>query len=114
MVGMSLTTMLRQDVTILTAPTVTDRYNNAVPDWEHATSVVVKGWVQQTGGTELTTGRDTVIADAVLFLHPDAPITAANRVRQGIRTWEVVGAPNVASRPAGPHHLEVALRSIDG
>lgn len=111
---MSLDTLLRQDIQIITPATGTDDYGNTTFDWVNATSVTVKGWIQQATSTEVSVGRDTVVADHTLFLHATAVITAYARVWHDGRTFEVVGLPDVMDRPAAGHHLEVHLRSIDG
>ena len=111
---MSLATLLTQPITIVRAGASTDRYNNAAADWTTATRVTVNGRLQQTDTVEVAVGRDTLIADWLLFLPTTAVISGLDRIETAAGTFEVVGVPAVVTTPAGPHHLEVRLRSIVG
>jgi hypothetical protein len=111
----SLATLLTQDVTILTAQTVENRYGRTEKDWSLTpTSSVVKGWVSQTSRSEVTGEREAQVASWVLYLHPDATITGLDRVEWEGITFEVDGPPNPARTPGVLHHYEVPLRVIDG
>lgn len=117
MVGVSLDSLLTQDVTVL-APAAgpLDRYNNPTRDWENAAETTHKGRLEQTASTEVTLGRDTVVSDWLLFLPPEAVITPYDRVVVDGRTgeFEVVGLPDIEHTPRGPHHLEVRLAAVTG
>lgn len=111
---MTLTSLLVHDVTILTAPTTTDARNDAVKDWANATSATIKGWVSQRSGIEDHDQREAQVSTWILYLHPEASITGANRVTWAGITFEVDGPVNPAWSPRGEHHLEVPLRVVAG
>lgn len=111
---MSFASLLVEDITIVHAGQTVDRYQDTTDDWSTATRVAVKGRLQQTSTTEVTVGRDTVMADWTLFLGADAVIGPSDRVEANGATYEVVGQPAVVYGRAAPHHLEVRLRSVTG
>lgn len=111
---MSFAALLGQEVTIVRAAASVDRYNDVSADWSSATRTVVHGRLQQTDTVEVAVGRDTVIADWVLFLPAGTDVLPSDRVEVDGATFEVVGLPNVAHTPRGPHHVEARLRSITG
>ena len=111
---MTLASLLVHDVTILTAATTTNRYSDAEKDWDNATSATVKGWVSQRTQLEDHDQREAQVSDWILFLHPDATISGANRVQWEGITFEVEGPANPAWSPRGVHHLEVPLRVVTG
>lgn len=111
---MTLTSLLVHDVTILTAPTTTNRYNDAEKDWDNATSAAVKGWVSQRTQLEDHDQREAQVSDWILYVDSGVTITGANRVQWSGITFEVDGPPNPAWTPRGEHHLEVPLRVVTG
>lgn len=73
--------------------------------------------LEQTAGTEVSTGRDTQISDWLLYLPPDVEISGDSRVVRlsDGRTFEVLGPPNVLVHPrTGPHHIEARLVTYEG
>lgn len=115
---MTLTSLLVHDVTILTAASTTDRYNNTVKDWGNATERDVRGWVSQRSQLEDHDQREAQVSDWILYLDAGDPITGANRVRwndpASAVTFEVEGPPNPAWSPRGEHHVEIPLRVVTG
>lgn len=108
--------MLTQTVDIITPGTAADPYGDTVPDWgagaSHSTTL---GFLQQVTSTEDTVDRDTVVSTWRLFLSADAPIAAKDRIVVVGRTFEVVGVPDLLTKPrGGPHHIEAVLVSVDG
>lgn len=103
--------MLRQDVSVINPTTTTDDYGNVVPSWGSGTPE--KGLVEPGVSTEVTVGRDTVVADARAFLAPDSAITALSRVIAAGRTYEVVGQPGLWDQGSpGTRHIEAFLRAL--
>lgn len=122
---MSLATLMVDDVTILHASTTTDRYGNSTLEWSSATSTTSKAWVAQRSATDLSDagtggslGRTGELSDWIIYLPAGTPITSDDRVEWAGVTptavFEVVGLPNPAKTPRGPHHLEVGARLIAG
>lgn len=111
---MSFEALLVHDVTILTATSSESRYGDTEKNWTDPTESTVKGWVSQRSQLEDHDQREAQVSDWVLFLHPDATISGANRVRWEGITFEVEGPVNPAWSPRGVHHLEVPLRVVTG
>lgn len=111
---MTLTSLLIHDVTIVTAGSSTSRYGDTEKDWSTATSETVKGWVSQRSGLEDHDHREAQASEWVLFLHPEATITALDRVTWSGITFEVDGPILPAWSPRGEHHQEVPLRVVTG
>lgn len=99
--------------TAVTGTGAADRYGN--PQWTWPTGSTVSGRIQQVATVERIDGRDTVITSYRLVLFPSVTIGAYDRVQDAAgRTYEVDGAPLIATSPRGPHHLEVSLRHVAG
>ncbi len=92
------------------AGTVTDGFGNTHPDWATATVTRARAFLQPGSGREDTQGRDVQVADHVLFLEPQAPVTGRSRVRYGSEMYEVIGSPRVWQGS----HAEADLRRIEG
>jgi hypothetical protein len=109
---MSLATLLTEPVTIQTASSgAVDVFNDATTDYSAGTEVL--GRLEQRSAQEVTEGRDTLVSDWVLYLHPDVVVGGRDRVvDQYMRTFEVVGPPIMQRSPRGPHHLQVNLRHV--
>lgn len=109
---MTLASLLSETYQILKqTPAGTDRYNN--PEYTFTTASTVRGRIAQRGSEEQQDKRDTVITSYVLILPTGVNVNAYDRVRDAAgQTYEVVGAPLVATTPRGPHHLELTLRHI--
>lgn len=77
----------------------------------------VPAYLQQTDGTEVTTGRDTQVSDWLLYLLPDVQLSGDCRIvrlSDGV-TFEVLGPPAVQTHPrTGPHHIEARLVTYEG
>lgn len=103
-------------VTVLRATAGTPKYGNTTLDWTSPTSTATYGWLAQRGSTEpVATGRSSiVITDQVLFLPSDTDVTERDRIEVDGRTYAVTGIPVRARTPQGVHHLEVALRAVEG
>ena len=81
-----------EPVTIVRPAFVTDRYNNAAPDWDNASEFTLGGCAIAPGDTtEDTNGREAGLSvDHTLYLTPD--------VGTGIYGWSVYGQPLTAIR----------------
>lgn len=111
---MTLASLLVHDVSVLTATAVENRYGGTDLDWSNPTIATVKGWVSQRSSTEDFVDRDAQVDQWILFLHPHATVTHANRVAWEGIVFEVDGRPNPAWSPRGLHHYEVPLRVVAG
>jgi hypothetical protein len=85
-----------------------------VPTVTYTGPEVVRGILQQQGGTEAVDGRLTQVGDWVLVLPPDVELGGNDRVVARELTFEVVGPPNVVRTGRGPHHVEARLRHVAG
>lgn len=104
--------LLPVTVAVATPAAAVDRYGTPVPDWTRATVREVRAWVGATASTETADAtRDTTTTTARLITN-DLGLGGGDRVEWEGRTWEVHGAPLVASTPAGPHHVEALLRAV--
>jgi head-tail adaptor len=111
---MSLASLLSEQVIVIHPGVATDAYGNPVPSWASgAASGMVPAAVQQSGGAEQTTDRDTPVSDWLLVVPADTDLSAYDRVLWQDLTFEVVGRPAPWSTPRGPHHLEARLRLIE-
>lgn len=110
--------LLTRNVTIQTASTTVDRYNNTILDWTAPTETPAKAWIAQlkkrSFGAEDFTQRDAVTTSLIAFFSPDTPITAYDRVVFDGAAYDVDGAPDIAWTPAGAHHIEVHLGLLAG
>lgn len=84
-----------ETVTRLRAPLVEDRFNDEVPDWDHAVSVDIAGWgVSQDATSEaFETGRDATVSDFTLYRQESADVLPTDRLVIRGKTCEVVGDP---------------------
>lgn len=90
-----------------------DIYGNPVPVFTPGAEVPAR--LEPSEGTEIVQERDTVITRWKLYLLPDVEISARDRWEQQGKIFEVVGPPQVETRPRqGPHHIEAQLRYISG
>lgn len=111
---MSLESFLVRTVTIQTAATTVDRYNNTVADWTTPASSPTKAWVTQTGTLEDQDHRDAAVTTATVTLPAHTAVTAQDRIVIDGAVFEVVGEPNRRWTPRGEHHVEVDVRECAG
>lgn len=117
---MSFDSLLVRAVTLHTAGTTVDRYQNTIPDWDTATTTIVDGWFESdpvfAGDSELLDHRNGEVTEAVLFLPAGTSVTASMRVTivGEADMFEVDGPPNHVWSPAGEHHIEVRLKRVTG
>lgn len=99
-------------------PAHRSRYGNQAPDWSnatrHATRHATRGWLEQLTGAEETAGRDALIGTWRLILAAGTDIVGRDRVDGDGVVFEVTGPPEVVHTPAGPHHIEAQLRTVEG
>lgn len=107
--GVSLRSLLTQEVVVVAPGTTRDELNNEVDDWVNAQRRTWRGLLQQTATQEIVVGGDRVFSDWLLWLVPEADIRARHRIEEGVRTFEVVGAPALEHRRGRPHHWEARL-----
>jgi hypothetical protein len=102
-------------VVVLTRPEATeDDYGNESVDWGSAEpgTTYNEARLEQTDAREVTEGRDVLVSDWELTLRAGAVIGGRDRVREGGRTFEVVGSPNTPPTPDGPVLTWARLRLI--
>lgn len=111
---MSLASLLTETLWVIPfAAGAEDEYHNPVGAFGAA--VQVKGRLEQSRSDEETVDRDTPISDWILYLHPDAQVSALDRIQDADgRMFEVVGTPAPQRSPRGIHHIEVRLRNVEG
>ena len=92
-----------------------DRYGNTTVDYTGAaTRTPIRAWIEQTSASEpLADGRDPAMTGWLLITnHLD--IAARDRIEHDGRVLEVDGLPAPVHTPAGVHHLEARLKSVEG
>lgn len=102
-------------VVLVRPAAVLDRYGNTTLDYGPAAAhTPIRAWIEQAGATEpLSDGRDPAVSSWLLITnHLD--IAARDRIEQDGRVLEVDGPPALVHTPAGVHHLEARLKSVEG
>lgn len=116
---------LPHTVTIRRPGVDVDRYSNTIPDWDDVTDVEdVPAWVQQrtttvevqqrTTTVEAGPGRAAVVSTWMVFLPAGTVIADGDQVIWDSRAFTVDGEPHHLHNPAGEHHLQVQLETVDG
>ena len=103
-------------VVMLVRPaTATDRYGNTTLDYgDAAARTPIRAWTEQAGATEpLSDGRDPAVT-AWLLITNHLGIAARDRIEHDGHLLEVDGVPASVYTPAGVHHLEARLKSVEG
>lgn len=109
---MSLESLLSQTVTILhQIVSAEDEYGATVKTWGNPTTH--RGRLSSQTPREITDGRDTLIADWVLYLLPDASITGRDRVTVNGVTFQVIGPPALLETPVQSSHIKANLRAVN-
>ena len=112
---MSLDTLMVHDVQIVHPGTKLSRSNDLEFDWVTATYTESKAWVSQKAATDDDVSRVLgQSSDWVIYLPNETVITAGDRVIWAGSLFDVVGKPNPAWSPRGPHHQEADLRLVEG
>lgn len=111
---MSYLSQLFQTVTRQRPTTVTDGYGNSIDSFISSATAIYKGRLDPGKQNEITTGRDTTVSDATLYLEPGADVTAYDRVVVDGTTYEVIGKPRPIPGARAVHHPEVDVRAISG
>ena len=107
--------LLPLTVTVVRPALGQDRYGNTTPDYGPAAArTPIRAWIQQAGATEpLADGRDPAVSSWLLITnHLD--IAARDRIEHDGHLLEVDGLPAPVHTPAGVHHLEARLKSVEG
>jgi head-tail adaptor len=104
------------DVTVLTASTLSDGYGNVLLNWGLATSVTVKALVQPVSTAEAddSTGRQQVSDEYDVWLPAGTVVTAQSRLLWRGLTLEVEGDPEVKRGVAQPRPVHVRARRVTG
>ena len=92
-----------------------DRYGNTTYDYTGAaTRTPIRAWIEQAGAREpLSDGRDPAVTGWLLITN-HLGIAARDRIEHDGRVLEVDGMPAPVHTPAGVHHLEAHLTSVEG
>ena len=107
--------LLPLTVTLIRPTTSPDRYGSTIPDYGPAAArTPIRAWVEQTSASEpLSDGRAPAIT-AWLLITNHLDIQARDRIEHDGRVFEVDGVPAPVHTPAGVHHLEAHLTSVEG
>lgn len=111
---MSFPALLARDVTILTATSSTNRYGDTAADWSAPASRTAQCWFDQQTGADLLSHRSGIVTQARAFFDTTSSLAAGERVVIDDATYEVIGSPDIAWTPRGPHHIEAQLRAVAG
>lgn len=106
--------MYADTVTILTASTTTDRYNDVTTDWTSPTETDTPAWVGGQSATERTADGDTATLVLACHLPADVTVTAQSRIRWRDEVYEIDGDPLPMSRRGVLHHYEMTLKRVEG
>lgn len=110
---MTLAGLLSQDVDLLAYDgTATDAWGNETPSYVVDANGPYRGRVEHTDSQEIAYAGETVVTDWQVFLDASAPITAQHRVREGGRTFRVIGEPASQRSPRGVHHITARLVAV--
>lgn len=110
---MSFASMLVRTATVTTHTQTGTPDAHGNPAWVDGTPTDYPAWLEQTGEQEILVERNTQISDHRLFLGADAVIDGNSTVVVDGQAFTVVGPPKLRWTPAGAHHWEVDLKSID-
>jgi head-tail adaptor len=106
------------DLIVIVRGGVVSGYGNAVShDWGPAASrKPAEACVQPNGTSEATGGRDKVITNIRVFLHPGTDVTATDRIEWRGHTYEVEGDPQRWPDPisGAEHHVELTAILVKG
>lgn len=107
--------LLPVEVDWIRPASTTDSYGNTVDDWdeEATTTSQLQVWVDHRRTVEQRDGRDVTVTTLLLITN-ELGVAAIDRFAWGDHTYEVDGEPAVVYTPAGPHHVEAALRLVVG
>lgn len=113
--------MYVQDIVIVRAPVIRDRYGSESRDWSAATRTEVSGVNVQPASapaqsTEHTDDRQTTVTGWRLYTPRgmDLDLLETDRVEHGGMTLEVDGKVGRWPRPGGGvHHVEAELKEVD-
>lgn len=115
---MSLTSLMTDDVTIITPTFTTNSRGDRVKNWTVTTETNKKGWMAQTNASanedELSSNREGTLTYWRLFLPLGSLLDNTCRIRYLGDLYEVDGEVHISKTPSGPHHLEVPLKKVKG
>lgn len=98
-------------------PGTKDSRGSAIPDWDTATTVEIKGCSMQPASTSLSQdGRVLGITDTyTLFAPPDADIEAGDHIEFRGKVYEIDGDVRIQPSATGRlDHLNITLRRYQG
>lgn len=111
-----LPSFFRQTITRI-RPGVKQVRGSSVPDWEHASTLVINGCSIQPASTSLSQdGRVLGIADAITaYLPAGSDVAAGDRIQFGSDIYTINGAPRVwPSATGGLDNIQLALERWSG
>ena len=105
--------LLQHFVTVATGAASTDAYGNPTRDFDSATEVTVRAWVQQTSNDEThTTLGDRLQASWLAITNQ--PIDGYDRLVWAGQEFTVDGPTAPIHDRLGVHHYETALTRVEG
>lgn len=108
---MILNRFLRNTVTVVRfGPGPKNRQGN--PTRVEVSRGVFSAHLEQQSSQELSADRTTTIDVWVVYLPPDADLSAGDQVHEGTRVFEVDGTPNLHMGVREPSHTTARLRYI--
>lgn len=106
---------LRDRVTIVRAPLVTNAHGNQVRDWPNGTRQFdVPADVQPATTSEQTADRQTTLTRWRVFLPAGTDVLVTDRLEWRGATLEVDGEPEHWRRRGTAHHIELLARRVEG
>lgn len=106
--------LLTHRVSRLRPGTTSDAYGNTAPDWSAPDRLDLPARVEPRSAGEDVIDRDQLTATHVVWVRPDADIDGRDRLEFAGRVLEVLGPPRHFDTPAGPHHIELQMREVEG
>lgn len=114
---MAWLTLMRDECSILRAPTTLDTYNSTVYDWDSATTVATGRCSIQPGfSDEIPEDRNTVTTTWRLITDDTAlyVLLPTDRIVWEDRTLDVDSIAMLWRHLGGVHHIEAVLREVQG
>ena len=105
--------LLQHFVTVATGAATTDAYGNPTRDFDDATEVTIRAWVQQTTNDETLSSAGDRLKTTWLAV-TNQPIDGYDRLVWAGQEFTVDGPTAPVHDRAGVHHYETVLTRVEG
>jgi len=116
---MALSSLLRHPITIYKliqpgTPPVNEPPGFADDEPKFTGGTAALAYVEPHQAKEFDMDRETRLTDYDVYLMPDADVEAVDEIEWNNVRHIIIGRPKLWSRPAGPHHLLLTMRAVEG